>query len=65
MALFTPRNQVRNMLDAEIGQALCGGPDGTRANLTRIVALSAMMNQPQSGSSLADSWLEDEENPFA
>jgi hypothetical protein len=53
------------MLDAEIGQALCGGPDGTRANLTRIVALSALMNQPQSGSSLADSWLEDEENPFA
>jgi hypothetical protein len=65
MALFTPRNQVRNMLDAEIGQALCGGPDGTRANLTRIVALSALINQPQSGSYLADNWLEDEENPFA
>jgi hypothetical protein len=65
MALFTPRNQVRNMLDAEIGQALCGGPDGNRANLARIVALSALMNQPQSGSYLADNWLEDDENPFA
>ena len=65
MALFTPRNQVRNMLDAEIGQALCGGPDENRANLARIVALSALMNQPQSGSYLADNWLEDDENPFA
>jgi hypothetical protein len=58
MALFTPRNQIRNMLDAEIGQALCGGPDGNRGNLTKIAALSALMNQGNPNTN----WLEDDDN---
>ena len=42
MALFTPKNQLRNMLDAEIGQALCG-----RADIGKMIALNSMLNQPQ------------------
>jgi len=65
MGLFTPRNQLRNMLDAEVGQALCGRSNGNNGNLTRIAALSSLLNQPQQGSYLADNWLDDDENPFA
>lgn len=59
MSLFTPRNQVRNMLDAEIGQAFCG-----RGDLTRIAAASALMNngnQLQNNLFLEDNWLDDDD----
>lgn len=57
--LFTPKNQVRNMLNAEIGQALSAGPNGNQGNLTKIVALSALLNQSQT-----NSWLDDEDDDF-
>lgn len=59
MALFTPQNQVRNMLDAQIGQALCG-----RGDLTKIAALSSLVHQaPQPGNNLfvEDNWLDDDD----
>lgn len=56
--LFTPSNQIRDMLSAEIGQAYCG-----RGDLNRMVALNAQMqlqNQVQNQSlHVADNWLED------
>ncbi len=58
--LFTPKNQVRDMLNAEIGQALCAGPNGNRANLTKIAALSSLLHQGQN-----NSWLDDEDDDFS
>lgn len=60
MAMFTPRNQLQNMLDAEIGQALCGRP-----NIGRIVALDSMLRnhaQQQPTHHVPDSWLDDNWN---
>lgn len=57
--LFTPRNQVRNMLDAEIGQALCG-----RGDLTKMVALSALANQGNQARNnlfIEDNWMDDDD----
>ena len=45
------------MLDAEIGQALSAGPNGNQGNLTKIVALSALLNQGQH-----NSWLDDDDD---
>jgi len=54
MSLFIPPNQLQNMLDAEVGQALCGRP-----NIGKLVALSALMNSPQQRQmQQADNWLE-------
>ncbi len=60
MALFTPRNQVRNMLDAEIGRALSAGPNQANATLGRIVALQALLHQPLPSNNLhvEDNWLD-------
>jgi hypothetical protein len=55
--LFTPKSQLRNMLNAEIGQALCAGPNGNQGNLTKIVALSTLLNQGQS-----NSWLDSDDD---
>jgi hypothetical protein len=58
--LFTPRNQVRNMLDAEIGQALCG-----RGDLTKLTALSALMNNSNQGRNnlvIEDNWMDDDDS---
>jgi hypothetical protein len=57
--LFTPKSQVRNMLNAEIGQALCAGPNGNQGNLTKIAALSALLNQGQN-----NDWLDDEDDDY-
>ena len=61
MAMFTPRNQLRNMLDAEINRALTAGPNQANANLGRIAALQALIQQPRPGDNLyvADNWLND------
>jgi hypothetical protein len=54
MSLFIPPNQLQNMLDAEVGQALCG-----RANIGKLVALSALQqSQGQRQNQMADNWLE-------
>jgi len=45
------------MLNAEIGQALCAGPNGNQGNLTKIVALSTLLNQGQS-----NSWLDSDDD---
>ena len=45
------------MLNAEIGQALCAGPNGNQGNLTKIAALSALLNQRQN-----NDWLDDEDD---
>lgn len=60
MSLFIPPNQLQNMIDAEVGQALCG-----RADIGKLVALSALQHSPQqqhmqqSDSWLDDNWLDD------
>lgn len=58
MAFFTPSNQVRNMLDAEIGQALCGRPD-----VAKLLSLSNLANQVQHQQQnnlwVEDNWLDD------
>lgn len=57
MAFFIPRNQLRNMLDAQVGQALKGGPIRNTQSLGQIVALSSLLNQNQPQG--ADNWLDD------
>lgn len=50
------------MLNAEIGTALSAGPNGNNnANLGKIVALQALMHQPQPTDRLhmPDNWLDD------
>lgn len=56
MSLFIPPNQLQDMLDAEVGQALCG-----RANVGKLVALSALMHSPQQQHlhQTHDNWLDD------
>ena len=59
MSLFIPPNQLQNMLDAEVGQALCG-----RANIGKLVALSALsqsQHQQKADNWLDDNWLDDPE----
>ena len=61
--MFTPRNQLRNMLDAEINRALTSGPNQANANLGRIAALQALIQQPRPGDNLriSDNWLDDDD----
>lgn len=61
MSLFIPRSQLRDMLDAEVSKALCAGPSSNNANLGKIVALQALMHQPQPTDRLHvnDNWLDD------
>jgi hypothetical protein len=56
MSLFIPPNQLQNMIDAEVGQALCG-----RANVGKLVALSTLMQSQhqQQRAQKADNWLDD------
>lgn len=57
MSLFIPPNQLQNMLDAEVGQALCG-----RANIGKLIALSALsqsQHQQKTDNWLDDNWLDD------
>jgi hypothetical protein len=60
VAFFTPRNQVRNMLDAEIGRALSAGPNQANVNLGRIVALQSLLHQPLPSNNLRveNNWLD-------
>lgn len=60
MAMFTPRNQLQNMLDAEINQALCGRP-----NIGRMVALDSMLRnhaQQQPTHHVPNNWLDNNWN---
>ncbi len=61
--MFTPRNQLRNMLDAEINRALTSGPNQANANLGRIAALQALIQQPRPSDNLriSDNWLDDDD----
>ena len=45
------------MLDAQVGQALKGGPIRNTQSLGQIVALSSLLNQNQPQG--ADNWLDD------
>jgi len=57
MSLFIPPNQLQNMLDAEVGQALSG-----RANIGKLIALSALsqsQHQQKADNWLEDNWLDD------
>lgn len=55
MAMFTPRNQLQDMLNAEVNQALCG-----RADIGKMIALNSLMNnQAQPQQHIADNWLDD------
>ena len=49
------------MLDAEISKSLCAGPNSNNANLGKIVALQALIHQPQPTDRLhmPDNWLDD------
>lgn len=39
MAFFIPSGQLQNMIDAEVGQALCGRP-----NLGKLIALATLQH---------------------
>jgi hypothetical protein len=63
--LFTPDDQLRNMLSAQVGEALKLGPNPTPLNnAARIVSLQSMLaNQaptPMPNSFLNDDWLDDD-----
>ena len=58
MAMFTPENQLRNMLQNQAAQSLVNSTDP----LTRMVALNTLMQtQQQQNDSLwlEDNWLDD------
>lgn len=58
MAMFTPENQLRNMLQNQAAQSLSNNTDP----LTRMVALNTLMQtQQQQNDSLwlEDNWLDD------
>jgi hypothetical protein len=58
MAMFTPENQLRNMLQQQAAQNLVNSQDP----LTRMVALNSLIQsqQPQNNSLwLEDNWLDD------
>lgn len=62
MAMFTPENQLRNMLQNQAAQSMVNSTDP----LTRMVALNSLMqtqprqNQRQNNSLwLEDNWLDD------
>jgi hypothetical protein len=59
MAMFTPENQLRNMLQQQAAQNLVNSQDP----LTRMVALNSLIQtqQPQNNSLwLEDNWLDDD-----
>jgi hypothetical protein len=41
MALFIPRQQLQNMLDAEVGRALVNSP---QTNIAKIVGLNSLLD---------------------
>lgn len=58
MAMFTPQNQLRNMLQNQAAQSLTNSTDP----LTRMVALNTLMQtqqQQQDSLWLEDNWLDD------
>jgi hypothetical protein len=58
MAMFTPENQLRNMLQNQAAQSLVNSTDP----LTRMVALNTLMQTQQQQKDslwLEDNWLDD------
>lgn len=41
MALFIPRQQLQNMLDAEVGRALVNSP---QTSITKIVGINSLLD---------------------
>jgi hypothetical protein len=63
--LFTPDDQLRNMLSAQVGEALKMGPNASPLdNVAQIVSLQGLLgNQPTTpvpNSFLNDDWLDDD-----
>jgi hypothetical protein len=58
MAMFTPRNQLRNMLDWEASRTLLSNTTQP-ANLNRIIGLSSLLHQQQHHPQVQDNWLAD------
>ena len=63
--LFTPDDQLRNMLSAQVGEALKMGPNASPLdNVARIVSLQGLLGDqpttPVPNSFLNDDWLDDD-----
>ena len=63
--LFTPDDQLRNMLSAQVGEALKLGPTPTPLNnAAQIVALQGLLGNrpttPMPNSFMNDDWLDDD-----